>query len=131
MAARTRIDLDALADLHNLALAAFLAGRGKRQRPEAAAFFADLEGSLARLGQGIRHATRPLGLYRAFTVRDPKPRLIHAPCFEDRVLHHALFAHAGPVLERASVGTCFACRTGKGPHAAVVHAQSALRRFPW
>ena len=128
---RTRIELPDIADLGNLAQAAYLAGRGKRQRPEVAAFFADLERSLGRLAEGILAGTRPLGLYRPFPVWDPKRRLIHAPCFEDRVLHHALFAHAGPVLERAMVDSCFACRPGKGPLAAVRRAQSALRCLRW
>ena len=42
---------------------------------------------------------------RAFRIHDPKPRLIHAPCFRDRVLHHAIMAHVGPVLDRALVST--------------------------
>ncbi len=128
---RTRIELDQIADLHNLAESAYAAGKGKRQRPEVAAFFADWEGSLERLQDGVLSGTLPRGCYRAFSVRDPKCRLIHAPCFEDRVFHHALFAYAGPVLERAMVDTSFACRAGKGPLAAVQRAQSAMRRWPW
>jgi RNA-directed DNA polymerase len=91
---RTRIDLGAVADLNNLARAAYLAGRGKRRTPEAAAFFADCEGNLNRLAAGILDGTRPLGVYHPFTVWDPKRRTIHAPCFADRVLHHAVFALA-------------------------------------
>jgi len=128
---RTRIDLEAIADIHNLARAAWLAGRRKRRSPEALAFFQDFERSLARLAAGIQDGTRPLGLYRPFTVWDPKRRLIHAACFEDRVLHHAVFAQAGPVLERAMVDSSYACRPGKGPLAAVQRAQAALRRYPW
>jgi len=128
---RVRIDLDRIADLHNLARAAYLAGRGKRHRPEVMAFFTDLDQSLARLAAGIRNGTRPLGIYHPFTVRDPKRRLIHAACFEDRVLHHAVFAQAGPVLERAMVDSSCACRVGKGPLAAVEYARSALHRYPW
>lgn len=128
---RTRIDLARIAELDNLARAAWLAGRGKGRRGEVAGFFTDLEGHLRRLADGILDGSRPLGVFRAFTVWDPKRRLIHAPCFEDRVLHHALFAHAGPVLERTLVPSCFACRPGKGPLAAVQHAQAALRRYPW
>ena len=128
---RTAIDLAAVADHANLARAAWLAGRGKRERPEVATFFASLEGNLARLGVGILDGSRPLGRYRAFQVCDPKPRTIHAPCFEDRVLHHALFAHLGPVLERAMVDSAYACRAGKGPLAAVHHAQRAGRAWPW
>lgn len=58
----------------------------ERGQPEVAAFFADLERNLDRLARGIRQGARPLGRYRRHLVHDPKPRVIHAPCFEDRVL---------------------------------------------
>jgi hypothetical protein len=64
-------------------------------------------------------------------VFEPKRRIIHAACFPDRVLHHAVIAHAGTVLERAMVPTSFACRPGKGALAAMQHAQAAIRRYPW
>ena len=60
---------------------------------------------------------------RAFRIHDPKPRLIHAPAFRERVLHHALMAHAGPVLDRALVFDTYACRVGKGTLAAVRRCQ--------
>lgn len=68
---------------------------------------------------------------RAFRIRDPKPRLIHAPAFRERVLHHAVMAHVGPVLDRALVDDTFACRQGKGGLAAVQRAQAHARRFSW
>ena len=42
-----------------------------------------------------------LGRFKTFTIRDPKPRVSRAPCFRERVLHHAVMAKAGPVLESA------------------------------
>jgi len=68
---------------------------------------------------------------RRFRIRDPKPRIIHAPCFRERVLHHALMAHVGPALDRALVDDTYACRLGKGVLAAVRRAQHHGRRFPW
>ena len=55
---------------------------------------------------------------RRFTIRDPKPRVIHAPCFRERVLHHALMAQMGPVMDRVLVHDVYACRIGKGAHVA-------------
>ncbi len=72
-----------------------------------------------------------VGRTRRFRIHDPKPRTIHAPCFRERVLHHALMAHVGPVLEGALVADTFACRTGKGALAAVQRAQHHGRRWPW
>ncbi len=73
----------------------------------------------------------PYGRFREFFIFDPKKRLIHAACFEDRVFHHALMNIAGPVLERAMSPISFACRPGKGVHKAVAQVQKNLRRYPW
>jgi hypothetical protein len=56
---------------------------------------------------------------------------IHAPCFRERVLHHALMANVGPVLDRSLIADTYACRTGKGALAAVRRAQHHIRRWPW
>jgi hypothetical protein len=72
-----------------------------------------------------------LGVATRFRIRDPKPRTIHAPCFRERVLHHAVMAQVGPVLDRALVFDSYACRTGKGSLAAVLRAQEHVRRVAW
>ena len=56
--------------------------------------------------------------YREFYVYDPKKRLISAPPFKDRVVHHALVRVIAPLFERKFIADSFACRTGKGTHAA-------------
>lgn len=128
---RTRIDPAGVADYANLAEAACKAARGKRSQPEVAAFFARFDANLARLAAAIRTGQIPLGGYRCFQVHDPKPRLIHAPGFPDRVIHHALLNPMGPTFERTEVAGSYACRPGKGVLAAARAAQQAIRRFPW
>jgi len=128
---RTRIDLATVAAIPNLAAATALAARGKRERPAVAAFLSDLEGNLGTLAERILAGRAPVGENRRFCIRDPKPRVIHAACFPDRVLHHAVMREAGPVLERAMTDTSFACRPGKGTLAAVQAARGAVQRHPW
>jgi retron-type reverse transcriptase len=128
---RIRLDLDHVAAFDNLALAAMRAARGKHFRPDVRAFMSDLDTHLARLAEAILNGRAPAGVYRRFEIFEPKRRVIHAACFADRVLHHAVISHAGPVLERAMVPTSFACRPGKGVLVAVKHAQAAIRRYPW
>ncbi len=128
---RSRATLADVADLGNLARAFWLAARGKRQRPEVLAFTADLDRHLADLARTIIQDTVPVGDLRTVQIRDPKPRTIHAPCFRERVLHHALIAQIGPPLDRALVDDTYACRPGKGTLAAVLRAQRLLRRCPW
>jgi retron-type reverse transcriptase len=128
---RQRIELLELAAWDNLLHATWKAARGKRGRSDVAEFLDDLDQRLARLGDAILSARAPVGRYRAFRIRDPKPRLIHAACFEDRVLHHAILNLAEPVFERSLVPSTYACRPGKGVHRAVAHVQESLRRYPW
>lgn len=128
---RSRVGLAAIADWRNLTAAFQRAARGKGQRDEVRLFRADLNGALARLRESLLDGSVEVGRMRCFHIRDPKPRIIHAPCFRERVLHHALMAHVGPVLDRALVDDTYACRLGKGALAAVQRAQHHARRFPW
>ena len=105
MPVRSRVGLAAVASLDTLAAAFWRAARGHRHRPDVARFAAHLDGELAALSADILAERSPDGRWTAFEIRDPKPRRILAPCFRDRVLHHALMAHMGPVLERSSSTT--------------------------
>jgi RNA-directed DNA polymerase len=128
---RLRVDLFQLAARDNLALAAFKAARGKRQRTEVVDFLAHLDVRLAALATSILGGQAPTGQARQFFIHDPKQRQITAPCFADRVLHHAIFNVAEARLEAALTDVAFACRPGRGVHAAVWAVQSGLCRFPW
>ena len=123
--------LNPVADFSRLARAFHRAARGKRTRAEVQRFEAHLELRLAALSLAIRKGGAPRGVFRRFQIRDPKPRVIHAPVFEDRVVHHALLDVIGSGMDRALVPDTFACRVGKGSLAAVDRAQEHLRRWPW
>lgn len=128
---RTRIDPAVVADYANLADAALKAARGKRTQPEVKGFFVGFDANIAILADAILTCNLPLGGYRCFKVYDPKPRLIHAPSFPDRVIHHALMNRMAGTFERTEVDSSYACRPGKGVLAAAHAAQRAIRRFPW
>lgn len=131
MVRRSRVTLHEVASWSNLTAAFWRAAKGKRMRAEVAAFAGDLERNLGVLQREILAGAVVLGGYRRFAVHDPKLRLIHAPPFRDRVLHHALVACIGPILDRASIADSYACRTGRGPLAAVLRAQQQSRRHAW
>lgn len=128
---RSRIGLPDVAAWDNLTAAAWRAARGKRHRADAQRFLGNVLAEVATLRREILDETAGIGRMTRFRIFDPKPRLIHAPCFRDRVLHHAVMAHVGPVLDRALVDDVYACRPGKGALAAVLRAQQHVRRFPW
>ena len=128
---RSLITLPELVAYDNLLLATWKAARGKRRRPAVSRFLTDLDGALERLARSILDGTAPRGACRRFIIHDPKRREITAVCFADRVLHHAILNRAEPRFERMLVDSTYACRPGKGVHAAVTRVQSNLRRWPW
>lgn len=65
--------------------------------------------------------------YFSFMVYEPKPRIVHAPAFRDLVAQHAIYAVVNPIFNRTFIDQSFACRVGKGTHAAANYAQKALR----
>ena len=128
---RDTLPLDRIADLHNLASAFHAAASGKRGRPDLEQFRDRLDDSLADLRRDILAGTVRVGEARSFRIRDPKPRQIHAPVFRERVLHHAIMAHAGPVLDRSLIFDTYACRLGKGSLAAVRRVKAHAGQFAW
>jgi RNA-directed DNA polymerase len=128
---RSGIDLHDVADWNNLVAATWRAAQGKRDRPEVQRFLVNVDEQLSALRTDILNETLQVGAVRQFRIRDPKPRLIHAPAFRERVLHHALIAQIGPVLDRTLVFDTYACRPGKGTLAAVQRCHEHLRRYPW
>lgn len=128
---RKAISLAEIARYDNLSLALYKAAKGKRYRGDVLHFMDNLEANLNQLSADILRGRLPYGRFRSFAIYDPKPRTIHAACFEDRIFHHALMNHAGPVLEKAMLPTSFACRPGKGVHQAVKLVQHNLQRFSY
>lgn len=113
-------------------LAAFRkASKGKRYRADVLAFGANLEAELFRLQHELQSFTYVPGPYRQFTIHEPKPRLVSAAPFRDRVVHHALIAVIGPPLERHFISTSYANRKGYGTHRALRRFARACREHPW
>jgi len=108
-----------LPDWSNLEHALCLVLRGKRDRRDARAFVENLPESLSAVGERLQSGGGPLGEFREFIIRDPKRRLISAPCFPDRVLHHAVINVCEPAFERWLISQTCACRVGLGLPAAI------------
>ncbi len=119
----------AIASFRALHAAAKGAVKGKRKKPGAAAFMANLEKELLRLeGQLLDGSYRPGG-YTTFLVKDPKERFISAAPFRDRVVHHAVCAVVEPLFERGFIADSYANRQGKGSHRAVARFEQYRDRF--
>lgn len=120
---------DRLCAWENLRLAARRAAKGKRGRPDVAAWEHRLEDNILDLQEALRSGDYRPGSYVSFTVHDPKRRLISAAPFRDRVVHHALCNAIEPLFERSFVAGSYANRVGKGTHRALDHAQRLARRY--
>ena len=122
---------DRVASFPNLLLAARKAVRGKRGREDVREFLFRLEPALLGLLDQLRAGSWKPGAYRLFTVLEPKPRDIAAVPLPDRVVHHALLNLLEPVVDAESIEQSYACRAGKGMHAAVERARELARRHPY
>jgi retron-type reverse transcriptase len=107
------------------------ARRGKRYKEPAAWFDLRVEENMLRLREELITRTYQPGGYHHFRIREPKPRLISAAPFRDRVVHHALVNVLEPIYEARFSASSYACRVGKGTHAAVERAHLAVRHFRW
>ncbi len=94
---------------------------GKRRKPGAAAFAANLEREILKLEAQLLNRTWRAGRYVEIAIRDPKPRMVSAAPFRDRVVHHALCAVVDPLWEAGFIHHSYANRVGKGTHAAIGH----------
>ena len=92
---------------------------GKRKKPGAAAFAANLEPNLLRLERQLLDGSWRPGRYVEIAVCDPKPRIVSAAPFRDRVVHHAVYAVVAPLFETGFIHHSYANREGKGTHRAI------------
>lgn len=107
------------------------ARKGKRRRPDVAAFAIQEEVLVDRLGRALAHQRWRPGRYRLIVIREPKVRLIAAAPFRDRIVHHAIHRVLAPELTRRFIHDNYACLPGRGTHRAVLRFQHGLRRHPW
>lgn len=116
-----------LVSWENLVLAARKARRGKRSRVSVQAFSFAEEDQLLRIQRELETGTFRPGEFRTHWVKHPKPRLISAAPYRDRVMHHALMNLLEPILDRHFHPDSYACREGKGAHAAADRLQKHMR----
>lgn len=105
-------------DFENLYRAYLSARRKKRYRPDVLKFTANLEENLIALQNELIWKTYEVGYYREFFVHEPTKRLIMALPFRDRIIQWAIFRVINPIFDSCFIGHSYACRVGKGTHAA-------------
>lgn len=109
-------------------LAAFHdAARHKRRKRACFNFEKRLAANLWDLHRELHDGSYRPRPYYEFEVTEPKPRRIFAPAFRDCVVQHAIYNLILPIFDAGFIDQSFACRIGKGTHAASDYAQHALQ----
>jgi RNA-directed DNA polymerase len=114
--------------IENLRNAYTKTARGKRMSWGYLEFKEYTEANLLLLQAELEADAYQIGEYRTFTIYEPKPRLISALDFKDRLVQHATCNVVAPIFEAGLLPYTFACRDGLGTHAGVRHIQSLLRK---
>ncbi len=108
-----------ITSFENLLLASKKAQKGKRYRDNVLSFNHHLESELLQLQTELLDQTyQPQG-YRTFQIHEPKPRLISAAPYRDRVVHHALCNIIAPPIESSFIPDSYSNRIGYGTHKAI------------
>lgn len=116
---RRRITLlEAMGDYGNVQKAYNKARKCKRHRKDVLIFTKDKEENLDKVREDIINLAYEPSKYHYFKVYEPKERQIMALPFYDRVVQHAINNVLEPIFDKRFISQSYACRKGKGMHAA-------------
>lgn len=128
---------DSICDFEELYEAFRDARKQKRFRGDVMEYTEQLETNLIVTQNELIWGTYKVGPYRPFYVTIPKLRLVMALQFRDRVVQHAIYRCMNPFYDRMFIEDSYACRIGKGSHAAADRLQYWMRQVsrkpgaPW
>jgi RNA-directed DNA polymerase len=118
-----------IASFETVLSAAKSAAKGKGATQPILLFFMHLEDNVCKIVAELRDRSYRPGAYTTFEIYHPKPRMISAAPFYDRVVHHALISVIGPILDSSMIADTYANRKGKGTHRSIRRYQQYLRRY--
>ena len=90
-----------------------------------------LEIQLHQLQRELIEKTYQPGSYHTFNIYEPKPRMISAAPYRDRVVHHALCNVIMPPIERTFISDSYVNRVGYGVHRALRRFVEFMRSSPY
>ncbi len=116
--------------IDNLRAAAYNAAKGKRNRREVRAFFANLEAELEALRTELSAGTYRTSPYEIFEKMEGKRRIIFKLPFRDRVVHWAIMQVLEPIWTPQFTADTHACIKGRGMHSLLTTLRADLRNDP-
>jgi RNA-directed DNA polymerase len=123
--------IEKIAQTDNLHLAFLKAGKGKWQSVKVLDFQAKLDEKLFVMKSQILSGDVEVGNYNVFKIYEPKEREICSYSFQEKVLQHALMNKCHTKFDNFQIYDSYACRIGKGSHAAVKRAQQFSKKNDW
>lgn len=121
---------DTLCDFGNLYAAYEAAKRGRTWKDSTCKYLANALECTLYLQRQLQAGTYKQGQYYHFMVAEPKPRLIMALPFKDKVVQHVLCDKIlMPVFERHFIYDNYASRDNKGVHAGLDRLEYFLHRY--
>lgn len=127
-------------DFENLLEADNHASQGKRFRDENLSFAAHREENLIDLNNRLTYypidgvpgsplvSKYHVGRYRKKKVYEPKPRIVMALSYRDRVVQWAFYQKLNPLFDRQFITHSYGCRNGKGTTRAREQLQKWLQK---
>lgn len=122
---------DTIVSFDNLRLAYLKARRKKTSKKVVQNFARNVNANLETIRQRLIAVPPDLSPYTQFKIFDPKERTITVAPFPDRIIHHAIMNVLEPIFERQMIYHTYACRKGKGTHAAARYARTCCRKAQW
>ena len=122
-----RASFEKITSFPNLYRAYKEAARAKHGRASVLRHDLHAESILLKLQWELQNGRYRHGKYNRFTITDPKPREVNAAPFTDRIVHHAIVRQIEPLFDNGFIYDSYACRRGKGTHAAARRLQHFLR----
>lgn len=89
--------------------------RGKKKKSDVQLFERDLMRNIFLLHQDLDGKTYKHSDYEAFSISDPKPRMIHKAKVRDRLLHHALYRFLYPFFNKTFIADSYCPSLGAKP----------------
>lgn len=127
--------IEQIANFDNLLLAFSKTQKSsKKYKISSIKFQQNLIVNLEQLQQDLLKGTYTPGQYHKFYVYEPKKRLIYAPAFRDKIVHHAINLILKKVFNPTFINTTYACIEGRGCYAAVEklkHYVSTSSKTDW
>lgn len=120
---------DRIVSLDNLYDAYEDAKKGKRYKPETLETAWKAEETIHKIHKELKEGTWETDPFREFQARNEvKRRLVHAPSFRDRIVHHAIMRVVKNLFIEKFIFDSYGAIPGKGTQKAIKRVQFFLRR---